>query len=380
MAIYKMNHLRPIKIIGFYAFFMAISLLLCIWIVGNKPILSHASKSKPYAVLLQQRFYTPSLWQKKTTTIICFGDSNCTKLWSLFRRSVKKQDLQEEVRIGDWAYPGTDMYDYYCLLHRANKFSPDLVIIPINWRAFGRAWGVQKLRFPELSAFVPLREQFLPEYENPLESLHISPSEHLKNKLLLFQVYPLGIKMWARDSLRGAFPELGRSEEERIVAGVRSLRYRKQARAFNRNPDHYKTRFPMKLTYENPMLRAFRSLANSASRHETEILFFVWPLDQELFAELGILDKDGIEQSRQILLEASKANTAGNIYFLDLTDFLEHKYFKDSGGHCTIAGRRKIAEAIARKAYEILHQGSERLDGASPALANRPANRLNENL
>jgi hypothetical protein len=286
----------------------------------------------------------------------------------MFRKAVEEQNLQGKVRIGDWAYPGTDMFDYYCLFHRATKFSPDLIIIPINWRSFGRAWVKRQMRFPELSAFVPFGEEFLPEYENPLESLNITPFEHLKNKMFLFHIYPLGVKMWARDSLEGAFPKLGTSEEEQIIAGIRSVRYREKGRSFLKNPKHYKSRFPMRLTDENPMLRTLRSLAYSASQRETKVLFFIWPLDQELFADLGILDKDGIEQSRQILLEASKANTAENIYFVDLADFLEHKYFKDSGGHCTIKGRRKIARVLASKALEVLSEDPVRIENKGTSL------------
>jgi hypothetical protein len=363
---------KPIHVGISYAVFIALGILACIWFVGKKPVLSRASKSKPYAVLLQERFHESPLWEQDATTIICFGDSNCTRIWGMFHEAIEEQDMEGEVRIGDWAYPGADMFDYYCLLHRARKFSPDLVIIPINWRSFGRAW-IRQTRFPELSAFIPFGEEFLPEYENPLASQNISPLQHLKNKMLLFQIYPLGIKIWARESLKGAFPELGKSEEERIVAGARSVKYRTRGRGFSRNVNEYKSRFPMKLKEEYPMVRTLRSLAYSASQGETKVLFFIWPLDQELLGELGLLNKDELEQSRRLLLEASKANTAENIYFLDLSDFLEHRYFKDSGGHCTPSGRKRIATALAEKVPEILSQNPAIMSNGEPPTNNAGA-------
>lgn len=349
------------------------------WLVGEKPVLKHATKIKPYAFFLHGRFH-PTVPNNNQSTIICLGDSNCFGLWRMLGRALKKQGIQREVIVRDWVYGGAAMFDYYCMFHRARRFSPDIVIIPINWRSFSSVWLGKTLFFhPELTAFVPLGEQFPPEYENPLELRNISSTKHLKFKMLLFRVYPLGIKMWARDGIRDALRKFLSGDTESETTSRRSRRTGKRERAFFEGPKYVRHNFPMRITHDNLTFRTLRSLAYSASQQETKILFFIWPLDQEHFADVGILRKDELERSIQYVREAITAHATENIYFMDLSGFLGHQYFRDSGGHCTFAGRRKIAGALASKVRQILDENPHGAGAHEPALASRPEASLNEN-
>ncbi len=339
------------------------------WIAGEKPVLKHASKVKPYAFFLHGRFH-PTAVDSSQPTIICLGDSNCFGLWRMFRRALERQGAHREVNVRDWVYGGAAMFDYYCMFHRARKFSPDLVIVPINWRSFGSFWLSKTLFFhPELSAFVPLGERFPPEYEDPLDLRKVSPTSHLRFKIFLFQIYPLGIKMWVRDGLHKALRDFLAGESGSETVKRQSRPTGKKKRVFLKKPNYFKNNFPMRVGPDNLTYRTLRSFGYSASRQETKVLFFIWPLDQEHFADVGMLQKDKLQQSIQNIEEATMVHAAENIYFLDLSELLGHEYFHDSAGHCTRAGRRKIAAALASKVREILNETSDDVGVRETALA-----------
>ncbi len=76
-------------------------------------------------------------------------------------------------------------------------------------------------------------------------------------------------------------------------------------------------------------------------------------IDQERFEKIGHLDKKSLAKSKKLIAEAVDEES---IYFVDLSNLLEHKYFFDNNGHCVIEGRRKIAKALAPKVAEILNE------------------------
>ncbi|UCD57550.1 MAG: hypothetical protein JSV16_00115 [Candidatus Hydrogenedentota bacterium] len=47
-----------------------------------------------------------------------------------------------------------------------------------------------------------------------------------------------------------------------------------------------------------------------------------------------------------------------NVHFLDLSNLLDHDSFHDWYSHCTVEGRRKIAEALVPKVLDITREDS----------------------
>lgn len=117
--------------------------------------------------------------------------------------------------------------------------------------------------------------------------------------------------------------------------------------------------FPMEINESNPTFQDFRALIQVASNHETRVLFYIWPLDQEYFETLGILDRSLLDRSKRLFRDAIEGE---GIYLLDLSSLLAHEYFADILGHCTLDGRRKVAEALAPKVLEIVKDDSSMLE------------------
>ena len=105
----------------------------------------------------------------------------------------------------------------------------------------------------------------------------------------------------------------------------------------------------------NCNFRTLATLAHTASKHRVRILFYIWPLDDELLINAGYLDKDRFAQSKQMIAEAVNKES---IYFADLSDILDSNYFSDIGMHCTVEGRRNIAEALTPRIVQILEMRS----------------------
>jgi len=110
--------------------------------------------------------------------------------------------------------------------------------------------------------------------------------------------------------------------------------------------------FPMQVSNNNPRVVSLSALARVASEHGVKVLFYVWPLDLEYLIELGALDTGALENSRHVIMEAARKE---NVYFLDLSDFLGHEYFRDPYGHCKQEGQEKIARKLAEETLEILN-------------------------
>lgn len=119
--------------------------------------------------------------------------------------------------------------------------------------------------------------------------------------------------------------------------------------------------FPMTIADSKPTLRTLCVLANVASEQKTKVLFYVWPLDQDFLEKFGVLDKPALERSIQRIADSTRTE---NTHSMDLSDLLENKYFHDNFGHCTVEGRRKIAEALAPTVLNILNDIPATMNGS----------------
>jgi len=358
--------------------------VLCFIFVGPQTILEYASMSRPYSILLSPSSYSALTEADGSTKIVCFGDSNYfypphrspkadgteTYLPTLLHEELTGKAGLSDVVISQRAFASAGMFDYYCMVYEAMKFSPDLIIIPINWRsfgtdewdAFGTEWVVGSNWFhPELSALAPLRDGLPPEYENPIRARGISAAKQIEYKMSLYALYPIGMKMWALENAKTFFAELRENihssafaAEELTIShsqpAIHDTVRPKQGKSVAKD---FSIDFPMKVEGSNPTFRSLAPIALVASRRGVKVLFYIWPLDQERFEDVGYLNKPLLEQSINLIAEAVDEE---NVYFTDLSGLLGRKHFFDSNGHCSVEGRRMIARALAPKISEILNE------------------------
>lgn len=387
----------PVQIACCYILWLALPVLVCFWLVGAQTFAERAVESRPYAILFSPAIReTLSSFPKSTNgdtekrSVILLGDSN--NIWpdgSAWKSGPAENDLGAllcevlsresglpKVTISEWAYPAASMFDHYCMFYMAMKFSPDIIIVPINWRGFGTQWlrlkgntQLPQIRLnPELSAFVPINEALGPGYESPLRSRGISRVRQLEYRLDILSLYPAGVRAWALGYLKsfGALsrllmsselngesnpnsrPSLGIGDAKETAAdkpeSIKNGKLPEGKKGSIRVSDKM---FPMEITRTNPTFVCFRALAHAASKRNAKILFYIWPLDPLCLDTKA----PAFQASKELLIQVAQEE---NAYCVDLSDLLTHEYFFDILGHCEVNGRRKVAEALVPDVARIL--------------------------
>ena len=380
-AVEKRRKPDPIIIGLSFAVSLIFAIFMCLKIVGEESILAHASKHKPYSVLLAEQYYRDFQSNADCKRIICFGDSNsfhppdvivpksdtfAVHMPGLIREAMKGSGTQSVPVFSEWAFAGASMFDYYCLFYQAVDLSPDLIIVPINWRTFGQNWLENSdWLHPELSAFVPVMEHLPAGFQSPVRSREISLIKQIESKVYLHRIYIVGMKACVTTNLQSllsasagksestevtAFENNGDRQDRKAIDGRHNFQVAKRMIGFEAEPplEHL---FPMEIEENNPTYQSLRSLVHIASERGVPVLFYIWPLDKKRLAEAGMLDETSFANSKNSIAEAVRAK---NSYFVDLSDLLEHRYFSDVKGHCKISGRRKIAEALLPEIIAII--------------------------
>lgn len=354
---------RVIRIGTLYVLFLTCAVVLLVRILGAETILVYANKVKPYSGVLQEAFCRGAIEDNTLKTIICFGDSNffCPAteqeagdelsghIGGLLRDALRQEDPAENMNFVEWAYRGAAAFDYYCLFYRALSLSPDLVIIPVNWRAFSTTWIKNDMLYhPELSAFVPVFRDFSYNNDDMLRQRGITAGDHILYRVSFLSLYPIGIKEWVLDSNHIWF----RGNEE--SPGIKE---KSRPKPLFLGPHRLRGFFPMEVESSNERLTELNILAMTASREKVETLFFIWPLDKQYLSEIGLLDEEALARSKR-KVEAEMCQP--HVHFVDLSDLLDHQYFFDSQGHCTLQGRELIARALCPEVAKILNNQQKR--------------------
>jgi hypothetical protein len=364
---------------------MITPIVLCFVLIGPQKILEYAGKSKPFSIVLDPAPYARLVnsQNKDSLKIVSFGDSNYfypphqmpssektqTYLTTLLHEELQENEGLSDVVISQRAFPSAGMFDYYCMLYEAMEFSPDLIIVPINWRSFGTdEWDVfgfdwmdnSNWYHPELSALVPLRNEFVQNEKDPLRVQGISLAKQLQYKVSLYTLYPVGMKVWALENAKSFFAALRENMDSSAFAADETAAPSAETKS---EPTAEKggrlavrdmaVDYPMTIERSNLSYQSLAPLARVASKRGVKVLFYIWPIDQEQFEKVGHLDREALDKSKKLIAEAVDEE---NIYFVDLADLLEHKYFFDSGGHCVVEGRKRVAKALAPKVAEILNE------------------------
>ncbi len=392
---------KPVKIGIYYPISLALAMLACFWFIGTRDILVSALASRPYAVLVEAHHFFGLLTEKYENApsggpeykrIISMGDSNFLfppdgsiplsensqfHLSEMILESLKARGVEQLPKMSNWSYGGATIFDRYCLLYEAEKFSPDLLLIPVNWISLGEPWMNNSFFFrPELSALVPFRSELPKDYVDPIRSADISAIKHLEHKINLYTIYPIGAKTWLTDSFRSLLGGHVDAKTEETSVSPESIAEEEATpqkpdevggrgtSMFPVNPQMVKMEFPMEIGASHSTLADIRAVSYLASRHKIRILFFIWPVNSGYLSSLDVFDEEAFEKSKALI---QKEIENDHTYFADLSSLLGHEDFYDWRGHCTIEGRRKIAEALTPKVLEILELETPEKNGYAGA-------------
>jgi hypothetical protein len=250
-------------------------------------------------------------------------------------------------------------------MFEAEKLSPDLLIIPVNWAWLSPqsiSWR-RKFPFHEVSGMAPISEQFRSDRGNPLKMEKISLGAHLLYSLNKYVVYAEGAKSWVRNL--GTEEGVARSDE------MKEARLRmKEPRLVKRGPRSKKKRgsLPISGTPEtveakeygisamlrpgDPSLDLVRYIATTAERRGIRILFYIAPVRFDKVQTAGKFDREKFDLTRSLIVEAATTSTTE---CLDLSILLDGDRFIDSL-HYKSDGHLELAEALAPEVYRVLSE------------------------
>lgn len=358
----------PFKIVIHFVVSLVIGMTVCIWMVGEQTLLKYASAGRPSLVVYSGSDFVEPDAGRKSTGIICFGDSNFlyppdvmrneenvdAYMGETIRQAVMKETGRNDVKTLDWSFAGADMFHYYCMFFKARKRTPDLIIIPLNWRTLGSEWLTTTTDYHrELSGLAPFRGRLTPGSADPFRLKGITLSEQLQHKSFYWLFYPSGFKSWVLDIARPLSKVDNKRENILQEPGMDKTAAREGKRGnFKQQLERLKENYPMNITSSNPQLVGLSALTAIASEYGAKVLVFIWPVDRKHLAKARIFDEAPFAESKQLILQKTEKE---NIFFMDLSDLLDHQFFYDGMGHCTLEGRQKIAGVLAPEIARILY-------------------------
>jgi hypothetical protein len=208
--------MKPVQIACWLLVWTGIAFASCVVLLGPKTIWQEIGYLRPYSsVFLSMRLLESDACDKNNL-VFFFGDSSVAGPFLTQRDpaylnvprilEAKLQSLSplnRRINVIDWSFAGASMFEYYCLLCKAAKYKPSLLIVPINWRMFSpMVYDNPDWDFSELSELAPLHERFQSGISNPLELEDISAPRHLAFKVSFLGLYASGIKHWLMSHLR----------------------------------------------------------------------------------------------------------------------------------------------------------------------------------
>ncbi|RJP67862.1 MAG: hypothetical protein C4532_14030 [Candidatus Abyssobacteria bacterium SURF_17] len=377
MRLRTVTSAASVKIAAYYLVWLALAPIVCLLCIGMDPVLAHASRSKPYAVVFRKHPGKNLPKYENAVRIISFGDSNYllpaddtdpsrskVYLAESIQDLLDAHNARPELGFIEWPFVGAAMFDYYCLYFEALKYSPQLIVVPVNWRWFGDYWRKEAVWFyPELAALVPQRNKSSSDHHDPLASRGISRVRQLEYKAYYYGLIPMGIKSWLVENAQSFFKLSPDGNASLKAQKVRELTLQlisewgqeeispKSTEKFTSDAAGVAATFPMIITDSNPTFRDLVAFVETVSEGKTQVLFYIWPMDKEYLANLGIWDQAAFDRSRERIIRATSGH---NIRLVDLSGALEHEHFNDWLGHCTVEGRKKIGQALAPEIIAIL--------------------------
>lgn len=333
--------MRPLILLLWCAFVVLSLYISILAIVGDTALLRRAVIARPYASFYLKKDWSRAVNAPADRLIFFFGDSTILK-----GRTSKGQGVAEMLEsellcrypeLGNAsvirkAFGGANLFHFYCLMFQAEQYSPDLIVIPINWLWLGAEtdyWsGEQHLN--QMASMVPITEFFSSDKGNPLRHAGISLLDMSFYRIDKYFLCATGMKIWTREKLQ--FPVL---RIENI--GVQWLPF---------GSGGYHT----VLCPEHRSVDILQYMSKTAEHRNIPILFYLAPIPLYAVEQSDAFDRDLFECSVNRLLTASATRTTRCV---DLTGLLGANRFTD-GLHYTPTGHWDLAKALAPEAHEML--------------------------
>jgi hypothetical protein len=292
-------------------------------------------------------------------------------------KSLSDKYGKDRVEIIQWAFSGASMFHYYCFVCKAEQYSPDLIVIPINFRTFGSHWvkglrtGRKKdqLLYNELLVFAPLRERFSDDVYSINDLQGFTIFDRISLEANFWEAYYLlGFKLWAKDTLCLLFfnssPELDRINRENMAKQEATEAWAESFENAERSEEFFESLYPMELPSDNMQLRLYATLVDALYRRQIPFMFYVSPINTQEMNGSGVFDDVKfdkiIEQMKEI------AVSKGGI-FLDVSRLLSDEQF-GLLEHYTPEGARIVAQSIQPEIEQILQlPGRNTLSQESPS-------------
>lgn len=358
---FGVKHSRtPLRIVSWCVAILISFYLLSYLAIGRGVLLESAARGRPYAP-----FYGLSSDVKarggedSDELVFFFGDSTLLTIDTPEHAGVVENldsALADEYpELGDvllvqCAFGSATLFHYYCLMFEAEKLSPDLLIIPINWFWLSPQSGfwTRRFRFHEIAGMVPISEQFRPERGNPLRMEEISLGEHLRYSLNMYVVYAEGAKAWVRNLGAEEGAPSGQMEEP-IDPNKRALFW---MGATPRMAEAEEYHIYAMLRSGHPSLDLVRYVATTAEMRGIRVLFYIAPIRFDRVQAARKFDRETFDLTRSLLVEAATTSTTECLdlsTLLDADRFIDNLHYK-SDGHLELAG------ALAREVRRMLSE------------------------
>jgi hypothetical protein len=329
-------------------------------LTGAGTLLRHAAAVKPYAPIFQTAGALCEAASEDRGIIVFLGDSSVSQPpWADPGAPGIPALLQAELggtgecMVADWSYPAATFFDYYCLLFEARRYSPSVVIIPINWRNLGPlSWERAKPpAFPELSAAVPLTGAGTPS--DLLDSKGIGVTQRLVAPAHRPMLYLTGLRGLARtkagfESDRGSFPRDKMPSPGELAALLSDARL-------------FSLYAPVQPGDEQ--VEALCQIARAARPGGPRLLFYMTPIHMEEMRKRSARAAEAVLESTDAVAALLVAEGAECV---NLAGILSECEFIDTAEHYTAEGNRKIARALAPAVRGMLTPAALSADYADP--------------
>ncbi len=365
---------KPPKIFFWYAAWIVGIYLALFETVGTEMALKHLGSGKTYADVLLSLQDFPHKPPNDQARIFFFGDSTIATPNKEEAPPAKLQEQLQEIygrdtiEVIQWAFTGASMFHYYCLACKAEKYSPSMIIVPINYRTFGEMWDAQthygaegKVMYSELLSFAPMWERFGKDVTSlgDLEPFSMFDKAAIRSKF--WEVYYFrGIKLWSKDFLERTFskpsPVLdqilaqNKSLTEDINKNVGEMFKKKKS-----SEDLFKGLFPPQVSESQSQFHTYIALIDALRRRRIPFLFYLTPLNIEEMEEYDAYDP--VKFQRSIELFRREVASGGGV-FVDVSMLLKPGEFTILE-HYGPEGAEKLAEAL-RPEIEIMLRMEER--------------------
>lgn len=359
---------RPTLTLLCYLLFIGAIYTVLIFSVGRKTALLYLGLGRPHYEVLISFLELKRDLPENQKRIFYLADStvdmveNSVAPPAVLQRELEKEYGEDSVQVVEWAFGGATMFHYYCLLCKAEDYSPSLVVLNVNYRSYGSGWQdlirdeKGHIHCRELAVLAPFRESFSEGLSSPLEIEKITLPGRLKIQMDFWEIFYIrGVKLWLKDTLGRVVmgePSLGkewkqwtnetREEAHDLLRDTVKLGF---------NAGDLRRAYPMEVPADHREVLGLRAVSDALRRRNIPFIAYLTPFNIPLLREYGVVDDKAIERNVMRIKEIVETN--GGI-FLNMVDLLETEDFEDLLEHYNPEGGEKVARELLPEVKKVL--------------------------